>query len=293
MSRPAPAGARYVHVDVFSERPFGGNSLPVFPMAEGLSPAQMAQVTRELRHFEAVFLTGWTDSRTVSARVFDLVAELPFAGHPIIGAAVVVHRDASAPDPTTWRFELPSRTVTVDVTRIGTGFHGRLDQGAAEFFDAAPDRARFADLFGLHVDDLDEALPMEVGSTGLRYLVVPVSGVALDRARVRADLTEALTSVGADFAVLLDDRAAEIRHWNNDGIVEDVATGSAAGVIGAYRVRHRRVAPGLAFSLHQGRFAGRPSVLTVQADGSPEEVTSVKVGGHVSIVGQGTLDVLP
>lgn len=293
MSLPASAGLHYVHVDVFSERPFSGNSLPVFPAADGLSTDQMVQVTRELRHFEAAFLTRSTDPVTVRARVFDLVGELPFAGHPVIGAAVVVHRAAAAPDPSTWRFELTGRTVTVEVTRTGTGFHGRLDQGAAEFFDAAPDRAEFADLFGLHVDDLDDTLPLEVGSTGLRYLVVPVSGMALDRARVRADLTEALTSVGAEFAVLLNDRTAEIRHWNNDGIVEDVATGSAAGVIGAYRVRHRRVPPGLAFSLHQGRFAGRPSVLTVEAHGSPEKITSVKVGGHVSIVGQGTLVVLP
>jgi trans-2,3-dihydro-3-hydroxyanthranilate isomerase len=92
---------------------------------------------------------------------------------------------------------------------------------------------------------------------------------------------------------LLDESAVEVRHWNNDGIIEDVATGSAAGTIGAYRLRHGLVRGGEIFILHQGQYTGRPSKLRVLAEGSANRVETVKVGGDVSFVGHGTIEVLP
>jgi len=120
---------------------------------------------------------------------------------------------------------------------------------------------------------------------------VPVKSAALVRARIVADITGLLRSVGADFAVLFDESGVEARHWNNDGVVEDVATGSAAGTIGAYRLRHGRVPGGQEFALRQGRFTGRPSVLTVCPHGAPDRVESVLVGGPVAFVGHGTVRV--
>jgi trans-2,3-dihydro-3-hydroxyanthranilate isomerase len=86
------ATIEYIHVDVFSRTPYGGNSLPVFPEAIGLSAQQMLCITQELRHFEAIFLEPVIEPNRVRARIFDLCEELPFAGHPIIGAAAVLHR---------------------------------------------------------------------------------------------------------------------------------------------------------------------------------------------------------
>jgi predicted PhzF superfamily epimerase YddE/YHI9 len=85
----------YRHVDVFTRRPYSGNSLPVFVDAAGLSAQQMLRITQEQRHFEAIFLERKTRSDTVSARIFDLFEELPFAGHPVIGAAAVLHEGES------------------------------------------------------------------------------------------------------------------------------------------------------------------------------------------------------
>ena len=115
----------------------------------------------------------------------------------------------------------------------------------------------------------------------------------LERARIPCDISELLRGVKAQFAVLLDEAALEVRHWNNDGIIEDVATGSAAGTIGAYRMRHGLVGGGETFMLHQGRFTGRPSTLRVQGEGKPDAVRTVKVGGDVAFVGRGMLEVLP
>jgi trans-2,3-dihydro-3-hydroxyanthranilate isomerase len=131
-------------------------------------------------------------------------------------------------------------------------------------------------------------------STGLRYLILPVRGDALARARIsRPDLEPALAALGAQYAYLLDAAALEGRHWNNDGVVEDAATGSAAGCVAAYLRRHDRLADGETAILHQGRFAGRPSQLTMRAHGTPLDVRSVEVGGEVWVVGTGSLEVLP
>jgi trans-2,3-dihydro-3-hydroxyanthranilate isomerase len=281
------------HVDVFTPRPFSGNSLPVFVDARGLSAQQMLRITQELRHFEAIFLERTGEPDTVSARVFDLFEELPFAGHPVIGAAAVLHESAGPADKCVWTFNLPGKKVKIATERTAAGFFGLLDQGAPDMIGTPDDRTWIAPAFGLEASDLHSELPAEVISTGLRYLIVPVIPGALDRARIVRDISSQLKAVNAQFAVLLDESALEVRHWNNDGVMEDVATGSAAGTIGAYRLRHGLARSGETFVLHQGRLTGRPSRLRVRPEGSAREIENVSVGGDVVMVGRGTLEVRP
>lgn len=282
-------------VDVFSEHAYQGNSLAVFPDAGELDAAQMLRVTQELRHFESVFLSGWAGGRTVHVRVFDLNEELPFAGHPILGAAAVLHDLAGAASSTRWRLALPDRTVDVTTESRRAGVvSALLDQGAPVFGEVLDRGAAgtVAAAFGLTVEDLVLDLPPQVVSTGLAYLIVPVRQ-GLDRVRIRHDLTLLLAEYSADFAYVLDVAAVEGRHWNNDGVMEDIATGSAAGPVGAYLVRHGVRAAGSEFVLRQGRFVGRPSEIRVLPIGHGDTVTRVVVGGEVSFVGRGQLDVLP
>ncbi len=283
----------YSHVDVFSAQPYSGNSVPVFMDSRGLSTDQMLHITKELRHFEAIFLEPTDDPSAVRARVFDLFDELPFAGHPIIGAGAVLHHTASQAENATWRFALANKTVTISTVRTADGYFGLLDQGMPEFLGTVNRAEWIASAFGLRSSDLCLDLPLEVVSTGLRYLIVPVLPGALRKARIREDVSEKLRSVGAQFAVLLDESVREVRHWNNDGIIEDIATGSAAGTVGAYRLRHGLARGGQTFILNQGQFTGRPSTLRVLPEGTPERVHNVKVGGDVAFVGHGTLEVQP
>ena len=285
--------AHYVHVDVFSTRPYSGNSLAVFPNSPGLTADQMLLITQELRHFETVFFEPAGEASAVRARVFDLFEELPFAGHPLIGGAAVLHQQAGQAGPQTWTIELASKTVTVNTDRSEGGYYGLLDQGTPEILPPMDRRDAFPEAFGLSHSGLHPTLPPQVVSTGLRYLVVPVASGVLGRARIRRDVTPLLSGIGAQFAVLFDEAALEIRHWNNDGIVEDTATGSAAGAIGAYRLRHGLARGGELFILHQGRYVGRPSALRIQPEGTAASIRTVKVGGDVALVGRGTLDVLP
>ncbi|HKV76207.1 MAG TPA: PhzF family phenazine biosynthesis protein [Gemmatimonadales bacterium] len=287
----------YQHVDVFAARPFTGNSLAVFADAADLSPGQMQAITREMRHFESIFLAPLASPGEYRVRVFDLNEELDFAGHPLLGAACVLHAETGSSEERSWTLHLNARTVTVRTARLGPDrFAAILDQGAPEFLGTPGPhlRGEIARWFSLSAADLDPELPPEVVSTGLRYLVVPVMPAALERARIIVpDLEHRLAGLGAQFAYLVDASSREGRHWNNDGVIEDVATGSGAGTVAAYLVRHGRIEPGAEWILHQGRFTGRPSEIRLQANGSPTAIHSILVKGEVALVAEGSLVALP
>lgn len=284
-------------VDVFASTPYRGNSLTVFPDADGLNTTQMTQITGELRQFESIFLNQSGPEYLWRARIFDLFEELDFAGHPVIGAASVLHHLHGGDDAHgTWTLELASGSLTVQTERRGPAtFHAVLPDLPAHFLGEPSDTTRqhVASWFSLLAGDLDPRLPLEVVSTGLRYLIVPVQNGALARARIsHRELDVALADVGAQYAYLLDAEAAEGRHWNNDGVVEDAATGSAAGCVAAYLYRHGRLRDDQGIELHQGRFLNRPSLISISARRADDGVR-VSIGGEVVLVGSGRLDVLP
>jgi trans-2,3-dihydro-3-hydroxyanthranilate isomerase len=287
----------FQHADVFAEAPFTGNSVTVFLTGERPLPAgQMLAITQEFRHFESIFLAPAADETRWRARVFDQTEELDFAGHPLLGAAGVLHDRVGGGPARQWTIELPAKTVTTTTTRDATGFRGTLDQGRPVFGQsvAGAGMAPILDGLGLTGADLMPGLDPAVVSTGLRYLVIPVTAAALARfAITAADFASRLAAVGAQYSYLLDPDAMEGRHWTNDGAVEDVATGSAAGTVGAYLARAGRAALNQPFVLHQGRFTGRPSQILVEPRGNNGEVETVLVGGHVAMVAAGTLRSLP
>lgn len=120
----------YIHVNVFSSKPYGGNGLPVFLNAEGVTQKQMLIITQELKQFEAVFLTPTAEPDRVRVRVFDLFEELPFAGHPLLGAAAVLHQGSDSLDTQTWRMDLPDRAVTVETVPAEFGYTAWLERDA-------------------------------------------------------------------------------------------------------------------------------------------------------------------
>ena len=284
-------------VDVFTSTAYRGNSLTVFPDAGGLSADQMARITNELRQFESIFLNPAGPQHHWHARIFDLFEELGFAGHPVLGAACVLHHQHAADEVRgRWTLELASGALTVETERRGPGaFHAVLPDMEAHFLGepSGVSHAQVASWFSLITDDLDTRLPLEVVSTGLRYLIVPLRDGALGRAGIsHRELDAALAEIGAQYAYLLDVDAKEGRHWNNDGVVEDAATGSAAGCVAAYLHRHGLLREGHANELGQGRFINRPSRITISARSVDGEIL-VRVGGEVVLVGSGRLDVLP
>jgi PhzF family phenazine biosynthesis protein len=160
-----------------------------------------------------------------------------------------------------------------------------MDQGVPRFGQTVQGEqaAALGAALGLTVDQLHPSLPMQVASTGLDYLIVPVAG-GLERARISGpDLEALLQEVGAKFVYVLDPERPEGRTWDNAGRVEDVATGSAAGPAAGYLILHG-VRPGdRPMLVHQGRCTGRPSTIRVR----PEPDGRLWVGGPVASVAAG------
>ncbi|HEY7343178.1 MAG TPA: PhzF family phenazine biosynthesis protein [Ktedonobacterales bacterium] len=292
-------GLEYRHVDVFTHEALSGNGLIVFPEAEGLAPEMMQRITREMRQFESIFLVPTSEIHRVGARVFTMEEELPFAGHPVLGAACVLHERlyyvGDADERAEWTLELPVRPVQVSTTRREGWYEATMNQGRPQSGATLGAEMTSQILAALNLEEstLYPGLPLEVVSTGLPYLLVPLAD-GLERAAITQPGFEALlASVGAKFVYVLHVSAREGRTWDNDGRVEDVATGSAAGPVGAYLVRHGLASPNEEIMLNQGRFLGRPSQLRVRvdgADGSDGEIAAVYVTGDVRMVARGVFE---
>ncbi|MBK6424489.1 MAG: PhzF family phenazine biosynthesis isomerase [Gemmatimonadetes bacterium] len=291
----ARPGLRFRLVDVFTDRAYAGNGLAVFPEAAGFTAAQMQAIAAELRQVESIFLERTPEPRRVRARIFTPEEELPFAGHPSLGAAAVLHEEtADGEAAAEWQLELTGRTVPVTTRRTAAGLSAEMRQGIATFLPplSTAAAAPFHDALGMAPALRHPALPLQTVSTGLPYLIVPVAG-DLGAARIRHPEFEALlATVGAKFVYLLDPARREGRTWLNDGIVEDPATGSAAGPAGAYLVRHGLAVAGERQRILQGARAGRPSDLWVTIE-ARHDALEVRVAGTVVPVGSGLLAALP
>lgn len=282
----------FFHVDVFATSPLTGNGLTVFLGTDEWSAPVMQRVTQEMKQFESIFLSEII-SNSACARVFTVEEELPFAGHPILGAAAVLHRTQTPEaNASSWILKLPSGEVPVRTKKIGSHYLAEMNQGAAIFGDAiaVAELQPILERLGLKSQDLVAGIPAHVISTGLPYLILPVHPEALARAKISSsDLEVLLAALGAKFVLVLDIRGREMRTWDNLGRVEDVATGSAAGPAAAYLFSLGIADPNLPIELAQGRFAGRPSKIRISRDG----VGRLLVTGEVWSVAHGFLDVNP
>lgn len=285
-------GRSFRLVDVFTRTPLSGNGLAVFPASDGLDAPTMQRLTQEMRQFESIFLFRDRDPSTFAARIFTVTEELAFAGHPVLGACAVLHEMSGEPAPQEWRLLLGRRPVHVTTALHAGWTEALMDQGAPEFGTRLQrtEEAPFLEALCLAPSDRAAEYPMEVVSTGLPYLVVPVRS-ALGRAGIRAPGIEALLGeVGARFAYLLDVVEREGRTWENDGRLEDAATGSAAGPAAAFLVRHGAARTGEAIVIRQGRFLGRPSEMRALVHEGAGSAIRVEVGGDVCAVARGSFD---
>ncbi|HEY4108510.1 PhzF family phenazine biosynthesis protein [Puia sp.] len=282
----------YYHVDVFSAIPFSGNGLIVFTEAESFSAATMQTLTQEMRQFESIFLQEIRDN-TIKARIFTCSEELDFAGHPVLGAAAVLH-DQKYPDHkrTTWTFQLNAKTVTVTTERSASTYDAAMDQGKAEFgrtLDAAETRS-ILDYLNATPQDLYPGLPVTVVSTGLPYLIIPFKNNQFKANIGAPGLEEKLHHFGAKFIGLLDIETRSIRTGDNDGSVEDIATGSLAGPAGAYLVKHGLEKADQLIQLQQGKNLSRNSRLYVQLKTCSDNTHNVFVSGSVCKIARGLLE---
>jgi len=290
----------YTQVDVFTSVPLEGNQLAVFADGSGLSDAEMQAIAKETNLSETTFIlprdAATERERGVRVRIFTTSEELPFAGHPTLGTAMVLRNYAQHGNGKAEEIALDLNVGRIPVrfsTRDGLPF-GLMTQRDPEFGQkhAREDVARAA---GLATEDIAADVPIQTVSTGNAFAMVPVSSLAVLQklAPTWSNMKAYLEKTDAKFfyfvsrEALASDAKLQARMIFYNG--EDPATGSAAGPCAAWAVRYGVIAPGEQALLEQGVEMKRRSRIFLSAARDGDKIVNVRVGGHAAEVVRGEL----
>jgi trans-2,3-dihydro-3-hydroxyanthranilate isomerase len=276
---------RYVVADVFTDEPLTGNGLAVFTDGRDLSEVDMQAIAREMNLSETVFvLPATSEDADVRIRIFTPAVELPFAGHPTLGSAFVL----GAPlQKVVIRLETAAGVVPVSLEREGPKIvFGRMEQPVPRW-ETVADPAPVLAALGVE----RSGLPVERYDLGPGHLFVELDSPAAVQA-LAPDIAAlaAATPDGANcFAHVEGNRWKTRMFAPNHGVVEDPATGSAAGPLAIHLARHGRIRFGEQIEISQGAEINRPSTLYATAEGEGDRVDRVEVGGSAVVVARGEL----
>jgi trans-2,3-dihydro-3-hydroxyanthranilate isomerase len=294
---------RFVTLDVFTERRFAGNPLAVVLEPQGLDTPQMQTIAREFNYPETVFvLPPENPKHRARLRIFTPAAELPFAGHPTVGTAMLLGR-IDGGDKSSFVIEEGVGPVSCDTAMIDR------DSGRAAFvlpvlpveYGPGPDAGAAAAALGLDPADIgfDGFRPAR-WSAGLAQNFVPVRSLAaMGRAQPDATRFAAAFSVdGRDVAYLFCGEVAETGHHFHArmfapglGVREDPATGSAAAGFAGLLAASGRYADGEHMvRIEQGYEMGRPSVIELSLTMRGGKLAAATVGGGAVVVTEGAIE---
>jgi trans-2,3-dihydro-3-hydroxyanthranilate isomerase len=277
-----------VQIDVFTAKPLEGNQLAVFTDARGLSDDEMQSLARETNLSETTFIfprdAATERERGVRVRIFTVTEELPFAGHPTLGTAMVLRNGISG-DAGEIALDLKVGKIPVRFSqRDGLPF-GMMTQRDPEF-GQTHDREAVARAAGLALNEIADDVPIQTVSTGNAFAMVPVKSLAVLQALAPAwaSMGEYLNKTDAKFFYFVSRQTlnpaaslqARMIFYNG----EDPATGSAAGPCAAWAVKYGVVAAEQEALLEQGVEMRRRSRIFLSAARSGDKIVNVRVGGH-------------
>jgi trans-2,3-dihydro-3-hydroxyanthranilate isomerase len=297
---------RYVHLDVFTDRLFGGNPLAVFLDGRGLSPETMQAIAKEMNFSETTFvLPAESHDTDCRVRIFTPDEELPMAGHPTVGTTFALARAGSigsSRDRIVLGLGLGPTPVSL-VWRDDELCFAWMAQLSPTFGEPISDPAGVAAALRLSGAAVSgTGLPVQIVSSGVPFLLVPLAtrravdsasfdATAYDRF-IRAAKLEELPIFLFSSEKTGDKATVYSRMFAPGmGIGEDPATGGACGPLGGYLVKHRVVPPEKAGAILnlQGVKMGRPSYIHIAVGLEDGEVQTVRVGGEAVVAGEGIL----
>lgn len=276
------ADFRYVIADVFTDRPLAGNQLAVFTDAREIPENSLQPLARELNFSETVFVYPPEGDGHARMRIFTPRAELPFAGHPVLGTAFALAGPLQLMEI---RLETGVGVVPVALEREGARIvFGRMSQPIPSV-EPFPREEELLRAVGVQRSEL----PVELYDLGIRHVYVALASEEAV-AGLRPDLGALAELTGI---VGVSCFAGSGTRWKTrmfapaDGVPEDPATGSAAGPLACHLARHGRISFGEEIEISQGAEIGRPSTLYARVEGSAERIERVEVGGSAVIVARG------
>lgn len=273
---------RFVIVDVFTDTALSGNQLAVFTDGRSINEHMMVALAREIGFSETVFVLPPKEGGHASLRIFTPERELAFAGHPVLGAAFALGAPLQL---TLLKLETAAGTVPVVLQREGAKIiFGTMVQPMPTY--TAFDRAEeLLQVLGLE----HSVLPIEVYDNGSQHVFVALDSPA-DVAALRPDaaaLLDVAEVAGVNCFSYAGDKVKTRMFAPNMGILEDAATGSAAGPLALHLARHGKLAWDESVEISQGAEIGRPSTLYARVYGEAGEPTAVEVGGSAVVVARG------
>ena len=298
----------YHLLDVFTQHKLTGNPLAVVLDSEGLDAGRMQEIAREFNLSETVFVLPPQDPvNTARLRIFTPAGELPFAGHPTVGTAMLL-ASQRAPEMLGTRdvgvvLEEAIGPVSCTVRRVkGLGIRASFElPHLPESLGAPAANALIAEALGLAEEDIGFGTHSpSIYSAGLPYACVPVAGLAtIARAVPNLALFDTVFGTqGRAATYLYTGDTVEVGHTFHArmfglglGVREDPATGSAAAAFAGAIMQFERLADGdHTFHIEQGYEMGRPSLITLGLDVANGALTGASIGGYAVAVAQGTLD---
>jgi len=292
----------FVQTSVFFDKryEFGGNQLATFWNADSnkiLSDEAMLGITREMNYSETTFVfQSKKVSCSAKVRIFTPAEEIQFAGHPTLGTAFVLKRKKVV-DPKVDRFRLELGLGPFEVEFLAKDLI-RMKQKPPEYLEELDNPIPILKALGLGEKSLSEDYPVQFVSTGNPFLIVPLKSLSsVQKADPNGkEIIKALAGmISPDVLIfstetLHNDSDAHVRVFAPAfGVLEDPATGSAIGPLGAF-LEHHEVIPahthGEPFSIEQGYEMKRPSKLKVQVVKKKQKV-DVLVSGRVRITAEG------
>jgi trans-2,3-dihydro-3-hydroxyanthranilate isomerase len=282
-------------VDVFAEHKYSGNQLAVVTEPAGLSTAQMLEITREMHFSETTFIcSNRQDNGGFDVRIYTPGEEIPFAGHPTLGTAYVLSEVLQK--ETSGQIKLNLGVGQIPVTRNRDLLWMTTP---APRFGTTYTREEFSRVLGLHASDFDERMPIQVVSTGLSFVMVPLTSLdAVKRSRINPEALATLISAAEETREILvfapetysQDCQLNVRVYVPLlGISEDPATGSANSCLAGYLSEHQYFGSHqIDIQVEQGMEINRPSRLHLKAS-KTDSGHLIQVGGMVQLIAKGTL----
>jgi PhzF family phenazine biosynthesis protein len=277
---------KYYHVDVFSSKLFSGNGLTiVFPNKE-IDDSTLGNIAKEFKQFETVFIYT-KENGAYPIRIFTVEEELGFAGHPVLGTGAIIHKIFYPHDiRKKIIIKIKDRNIIVESEKKDNIFSVTMNQGVPIYINTIPENhySEIAESLNLTISDIDNRFPLEVISTGLPYLLIPLSN-NIDKCKIRhSNFEQLLNKFNAKFVYVFEINSLECRTWDNFGLVEDAATGSAAGPLSAYLIKHKIKKENEIIYISQGKFVNRSSLIE-----SWMKSQEVYIKGFVSFFSQGEI----
>ncbi|MGC2765090.1 MAG: PhzF family phenazine biosynthesis protein [Candidatus Acidiferrum sp.] len=283
---------RFYTLDVFTTTRFQGNPLAVVTDGDGLSVDQMLAIAREMNLSETVFVQKPTDDRALARlRIFTTKEELKLAGHPVIGTWFLLAELGVVPAQEGGVHVLQQTGAGVLPVEIrfkdGRPQRVTMTQMEASFKASGIEKKKLTAALGLSRKDLDSKLSPEFVSTGIYNLMVPLRNRAA-LGKIQMNIAELARLFGKQAALAYcfaigNNHSIWSRGMMPWGLYEDAATGSAAGSLGAYLVKHGRVGAGHTLSITQGVEMGRPSQIEVEVTRSGRKLTPRVSGAAVKV----------